>query len=1011
MHPPLVSKKRLIAPFQKVFAPLLFAAAAAPLLAAADLQPEFNRDIRPILSENCYACHGPDQKKLKAGLRLDKGDLALKELKSGNKAIVPFKPGESTLVERIKASDPDDHMPPADSGKSLTTKQIGLLEAWIKNGAEFQAHWAYRKPVRKEPPAVQDPSIRNDIDRFIVSGLQEEGLAPSREADKVTLLRRLSFDLRGLPPSPEELKSFLEDNSPDAYEKRVDQFLASPQYGERMAMYWLDLVRYADTDGYHGDQHRNVYPYRDYVINAFNNNKPFDQFTIEQLAGDLLPEAGREQKIASGYNRLLMTTREGGAQAKEYMAKYAADRVRNVSTVWMASTMGCSECHDHKFDPFSTKDFYSMAAFFSDVEEVAVGEQPETPVPTESQQKELKKLQAAKAALDAELFADKPEWKESQAAWEASSLNWRALAPESASAEAGSTFSLEDDNSVFVLSTAAKDVYSVSIPVEARNITGIRLEILADARLPKSGPGKAFNGNFVLNELELWQDGKKAEFARATATHSQNGFPIANVIDNRADTGWAILDQTGRDNEAALELKEPVSATSEKPLVFKLRFNYGTEHNLGKFRFSYTTSPKPIEVLPPEIRSILAKKSSERSAEEAGKLRRHYRNTSPEFAALREKAVQAQQQIASLESSFPRTLITVSTTPRPMRILPRGNWQDDSGEIVLPNAPHFINPIQKERAGRLDLAKWMVSEENPLTARVFVNRLWKNMFGQGIVRTADDFGSQGAWPTHLDLLDWLAVEFRENGWDVKKTIKLIAMSHTYQQISEENEKLLQVDPYNKLLARQGRFRLEAEMVRDNALAISGLLAQKLGGPSVKPYQPAGYWAYLNFPMREWQADSGGDLYRRGLYTYWCRTYLQPSLLAFDAPTREECTVDRVRSNTPQQALALLNDPTYVEAAKAFGARIMLQGGADFDSKLSFACKLAFCRAPNAEEASLLKKLFEKERARFEKDSQAATDFLSVGDSKPPGDLNHAELAAWASLSRVILNLHETITRS
>ncbi|MGV3772038.1 MAG: PSD1 and planctomycete cytochrome C domain-containing protein [Verrucomicrobiales bacterium] len=1007
----MVHKLRRFLPARKSLVPLFLLAVVAPL-AAADLVPQFNRDIRPILSENCFACHGPDEKTLEAGLRLDRAEFAIKTNSSGEAAIVSGHPERSLLLQRVKASDPDDKMPPHDTGKVLSKHQIELLEAWIKNGAEYQSHWAYRKPARPAPPATESSLIKNDIDRFVTARLREDGLEPSPEADKITLLRRLSFDIRGLPPTPQETKAFLDDNSPNAYEKWVDQFLASPQYGERMAMYWLDLVRYADTDGYHGDQHRNVYPYRDYVINAFNNNKPFDQFTVEQLAGDLLPEAGWEQKIASGYNRMLMTTREGGAQPKEYLAKYSADRVRNVSTVWLASTMGCSECHDHKFDPFSAKDFYTMAAFFADIQEVAVGDQPETPAPTTQQQRELEQLQASKADLERELYADKKEWQEAQAAWEKSSLGWIRIAPQSASGEQGSSFILEDDDSIFVSKAAARDVYTITAPITANEITGIRMEILADERLPKSGPGRAFNGNFVLNELELWQGDKKIELARATATHSQGGFPIAHAIDGKAETGWAILDHIGRDNEAALELKSPLNFTPSEPLQFKLRFNYGTEHNLGKIRFSYTTNPKPIEVLQTEIRNILAKKSSDRSPEEAAKLMRHFRSIAPELEPIRQKLAGAQKAITDLERSLPRTLITVSTTPREIRILPRGNWLDETGEVVSPEAPHFINPIsKKERANRLDLARWMVSEENPLVARVFVNRLWKNMFGYGIVRTADDFGSQGSWPTHLDLLDWLAVEFRENGWDIKKTIKLIAMSHTYRQTSNDNEHLRLVDPYNKLLARQGRFRLEAEMVRDNALAIAGLLQQKLGGPSVKPYQPAGYWAYLNFPMREWQADSGPDLYRRGLYTYWCRTYLQPSMLAFDAPTREECTVERVRSNTPQQALALLNDPTYVEAARVFAERILRDGGKDFQSRLNFACNVAFSRLPKTEEATLLKQLLEKEMERFGKDQQAAADFLSVGEWKAATDFDKTELAAWASIARAILNLHETLTRS
>ncbi len=751
--------------------------AAAPI--------SFNRDIRPILADKCYACHGPDKNQRKANLHFDTEEAALADL-GGRRAIVPGKIDESELVRHITATD-STRMPPEKSGKKLTTQQIDLLTRWIEQGAKWEKHWSLIAPSRPEAPTVDDKEwSRQPIDAFVYARLKREALTPSKEADRRTLIRRLSFDLTGLPPAPEAVEAFLADHSPQAYEHLVDSLLASPHFGERMALYWLDLVRYGDTGGYHSDNHRDVWLYRDYVIDAFNKNKPFDQFTIEQLAGDLLPNPTRETRIASGYNRLLMTTEEGGAQAKEYQAKYAADRVRNASTVWLGLTLGCCECHDHKFDPVKTKEFYQFAAFFADVKEKAVGRQDEDKFPTDEQAAQLKK-----------------------------------------------------------------------------------------------------------------------------------------ITDDIAETQ-----------------KQPQTDETKK------------------------------------------------------------------------KIADLQKQKTEFEKTILSTLVTTAVPPRVMRVLPRGNWLDDSGDIVTPGVPASLPPLNASgaRATRLDLAKWMVAADNPLVARVIINRLWKLMFGQGLVKTLDDFGSQGAWPTHPELLDWLAVEFRESGWDVKHLLKLMAMSRTYRQSSQMDETLKHRDPYNHLLARQNRYRIDAEMVRDNALSVSGLLASKVGGPSVKPYQPAGYWAMLNFPKREWQNDVGDGLYRRGLYTYWCRTFPHPSLIAFDAPSREECTVERPRSNTPLQALVLLNDPTYVEASRAFAERI-LKGGDTTEKRIEFAYRQALNRKPLPEETKLLAALVEKHWKEYQTDKAAAKALLSEGARPMAKEFDPAELAAWTSVARVVLNLHETITRN
>ncbi len=805
----------------------------------------YSRDIRPILAQSCFTCHGADSGQRKADLRLDVREIAVKD------AIVPGKAAESPLLERITSSDPNELMPPPASKRArLSPAQVANIRRWIDEGAKYEAHWAYVPPRRPPVPKIPEDSAanwaRNPIDNFIAAGYAQQNLQPSPDADPNTLVRRLHFDLTGLPPSPEEADALAAENSPAAYERLVDRLLAAPQFGERMAMYWLDVVRYADSGGYHSDNERSVWLFRDYVIQAFNNNKPFDRFTLEQLAGDLLPGAGREQKIASGYNRLLQTTEEGGAQAKEYTAKYAADRVRNTAFAWLGSTVGCAQCHDHKYDPFTTKDFYSFGAFFADVREEAIRRQQETPMPTPEQAARLKQL-------DAEMAAAQKDLVERGAVLDAAQRQW-----------------------------------------------------------------------------ETW-----------------------------------------------------IGALPHVP-----------------------------SILPGEVAAALRVERAKRTKKQKQEIEDYYRAPLAKNGAVAKKVEELKQRKAQLQAEIPATLITQAVPPRLMRILPRGNWQDDSGQVVEPAIPEFLGKIgaKGRRATRLDLARWMVSRDNPLVARVLVNRLWKILFGQGLARTCDDMGTQGAFPSHPELLDWLAVELIDSGWNVKHVIKLMVMSRTYQQTSRGNPDLDRRDPTNTWLARQGRFRLDAEMVRDNALAVSGLLSLRMGGPTVKPYQPAGYWDFLNFPKRQWQDDHGENQYRRGLYTFWQRTFLHPSLLAFDASTREECTVDRPRSNTPLQALALLNDPTYVEASKKFAERIVREGGRSDGERLRYAYRLAIQREPTSVESALLMQLCHRHRAQYDADQGAAAALLKVGDAQPPAGIQPAELAAWTSVARVILNLHETITR-
>ncbi|HEX3999389.1 MAG TPA: PSD1 and planctomycete cytochrome C domain-containing protein [Pirellulales bacterium] len=1022
------------------------AESAAPAVSSATASPaaakpvDFNRDVVPILSNNCFKCHGPDGAQRKARLRLDVGEVATKPAESGSIAIVPGKPDKSELVERIFSSDDDERMPPPKSNKHLSDAQRQVLKQWIAQGAVYKRHWAYVAPERPAVPlAIAAPAgdpPANPIDAFVLAKLKEQHLKPSAQADRVTLVRRLYFDLTGLPPSPAQVAEFVDDRDPRAYEKLIDRLLASPHYGERMAMYWLDLVRYGDSCGYHSDNARDVYLYRDYVIAAFNSDKPFDRFTTEQLAGDLLSDASNETRIASGYNRLLLTTEEGGAQAKEYTAKYAADRVRNLASVWLGSTMACCECHDHKFDPFKTRDFYSMEAFFADVKENAISRQEETPMPSAEQAVELKRLEDERATAARHLDEQTPALDAAQAEWEKTATRdtvaWTPLHPASATAKSGATLKILDDNSILAGGKMPdRETYTIIADLDrggAAGINGIRLEAMADPSMPAHGPGRASNGNFVLSEIALaaaqqssHEKASPIALAHASADFSQSGFNIEKSIDGNLGTGWAILPEVGKTHSAIFETASPIREVGKDDkagvqLQFVLQFHFGAAHSIGRLRLSTTTHAPPLAVgkgLPADIAKLLDIAAAKRTAAQRQSVSAYFRSIAPELRSARAKVAELNRKKAELEKSFAKTLITTSVAPRSVRILPRGNWQDDSGEIVSPAVPEFLLPleIKDRRPNRLDLARWLVDRRNPLVARVFVNRIWMLLFGQGIVKTSEDFGSQGAAPSHPALLDWLATDFVASGWDVKHIVKLVAMSNTYRQASVASPELQQIDPDNRWLARQGCFRLDAEFVRDDALAISGLLSPKIGGPSVKPYQPAGYWAYLNFPTRDWQADRGENQYRRGLYTWWQRTFLHPSLKAFDAPTREECTASRTRSNTPLQSLVLLNDPTYVEAARVFAAEIVGQGGSQAAERIDWAFHRALSRPATADENRILLELYTKHHAEYIADAAAAKKLLGVGDAAPPAGVDPAELAAWTSVARVILNLHETITRS
>lgn len=1034
---------------------------AAPSSPAAEIT--FNRDIRPLLSENCYSCHGPDKNARKGKLRLDIATEAT-ATREGRRAIAPGHPEQSEVMKRLRAASPDDLMPPPESHKRLSPEQIALIGDWITQGARYEGHWAFTPPQRPSLPASVTPSASSGgkpihpIDAFIRARLPAAGLKPSPPADRRTLIRRLSLDLTGLPPTPEAVARFVGSRDPEAYPKLVEEYLASPATAERLAVHWLDWVRYADTIGFHGDCDFMVWPYRDYVLRSFRDNLPFDRFTREQLAGDLLPNATTEQHIASGYNRLLRISTEGGAQDKEYLAKYAADRVRTTAGVWLGVTMGCAECHDHKFDPFTTRDFYSFAAFFADLKErgfyadgfSANDWGPKLRLPQPEQQARLDQLEAQIGKLkqqlanvpESELAADRQTWEQQVLALDRSqSLEWKPQAPSVARSVNGTLLSVGKDQTVTAGGPAPdNDTYAVEFRPGPGEWRALKLDILTDEMFPGNRIARA-GTTFVVTEVKLRvttaSGTEEVRFERAVADSDGEGFPALAMLDERDDTGWAITSGHSREHQAVFHLAKPLTTAADTQLTFEIHQDSSRRRaTIGRFRLSVhplDQASSEAKGLPEAVIQALRTSAEQRKDDQRKLLADYHRGRASTLAPLRRELAQQEAERNLLQARIPSTLVSEALEkPRTMRVLPRGNWMDDSGPEVTPAVPAFLSKAgsNRRRPTRLDLADWITAEENPLTARSFVNRLWKMCFGTGFTRTPEDLGAQGEWPSHPELLDWLACEFRQplflvprvdrstrqgsepglGRWNVKHLLALIVTSETYQQASVSRPELDEKDPNNRLFARQGRFRLEAELVRDNALAIAGLLVQEFGGPSVKPYQPEGYYLPLNFPKREYQHDRGSNLYRRGLYTHWQRTFLHPSLVAFDASSREECTVNRPNSSTPLQALVLLNDPTYVEAARALAQGALREGGRGFTSRVRWIFTRALARPPRADEERVLRDLHRSQLQRFQADPEQARELLLTGDTPTATTIPAPELAAWMAVTRTVLNLHETITR-
>ena len=989
---------------------------------------DFNRDIRPILSNHCYQCHGPDANKRKAGLRLDEEQGSRSELKSGVHAVVPGDLKESELVYRITADDADERMPPEDFNKQLSKTQVELLKQWVKQGGKYQKHWSFITPQSAELPKVKQTDWpRNPIDHFVLTRLEKEGLKPSPEADKATLLRRVSFDLTGLPPSLSELDGFLADKSPDAYQKMVDGLLASPRYGEHMARYWLDAARYADTNGYQYDTHRSMWPWRDWVINAYNRNLSFDQFTIEQLAGDLLPNANLDQKIATGFNRNHPITIEGGVIDEEYRTEYVIDRVTTTAQVWMGMSFLCARCHDHKYDPLSQKEFYQFFAFFNQVPERGHnGFTPNIKVPPRGVEEVKKKL----ASVEQKLKAQEKAIAKAQAQWEATlkpetdRTGWTIIKPTTVTGGKGTVFTpLADLSTLAGGKSPVNEIYHVHLRTKETGITAIRLECLTHESLPHRGAGRAFNSNFVLSEfeLEIVRPNKKVEvqrikFKRATADYSQNNYNIAASIDGNKGTGWAVDGPTKKENRVAMYVTDkPFALESGVDLHIRMHFNL-SRHAIGRFRLAITNDPDPQLVPGESIAQIASVPEPKRTPQQKQRLRSHYLKhaSAPHFRLLQSNIVSLQADLKRLQGQGATTMIMQDMAkPRTTHVLYRGQY-DQKREQITVGTPAFLPPLKKNGlTNRLTLARWLVNGRHPLTARVAVNRQWQRLFGVGMVKSTEEFGVQGDWPSHPELLDWLAVHFASNGWDTKALLKLIVTSATYRQSSHTTPAQLLHDSENRLLARGPRYRLDAEVIRDNALSVSGLLVERIGGPSVFPYHPKGLWLELNNRpnySRTYKQDTGDKLYRRSMYTYWKRTVPPPSMATFDAPEREFCLVRRSRTNTPLQAFVMLHDPQFVEAAYHL-AHEMIRAAGDPEKRIEHGFRLVTSRFPNQKEKTVLYRLLKERLVIYGKDTQASKTLLSVGESKKNSNLPESELAAWTTVARALLNLSETISKN
>jgi mono/diheme cytochrome c family protein len=1028
--------------------------AAAPTSTALNSErqsPLFADQVRPILASRCYGCHGPDNQQ--AGLRLDSLPSVLKGSESG-KVVIPGHSDESRLIRRLLAKE-RPQMP--YGGPPLTQAQIDTIRKWIDAGtpgpdssqplaAKPLKHWAYVKPLRPAVPEVQMRTwVRNPIDNFILAKLESEKLRPSPEADKPTLIRRVYLDLIGLPPTPKEVDDFIADTSPDAYEKVVDRLLASPHYGERWARQWLDMARYADTNGYEKDNRRTAWEYRDWVIRALNRDMPFTEFTIDQIAGDMLPHPTSDQLVATGFHRNTLLNQEGGVDPEEYYWYELVDRVNTTASVWLGSTLGCAECHNHKFDPFTQKDYYRFLAFFSDSKYTIQGpptglyaQEPELELPTPEQKRKSEELRGEIAKLKKVLDTQTPQLDEAQRAWEAemrsAPKSWTSLRPGHLESAGGAELKLLPDGSVLASGKNPQaDTYTLSAQTTASKISGLRIEVLNDPSLPNGGPGRDNEGNFFLSAVDVQiapinnpERRQPVVWQSAKADESQTGYDIANLTKENKEhmlRGWAI-DASRKDDaseknvasykdvrmrQAVLVAQEPFGFPGGTILTITLKHEMKhASRNIGRFRLSVTSTPDPqfITRIPAGLRPLLAVAPSSRTAEQQKTLSAAYHSVSPLLEPTRKQIDELNRSLKDLGIATAMIMEEKPGYTRPAAYMrERGSFMS-KGELVYADTPFILNPLPRNAMpNRLRLAEWLVSEDNPLTARVAVNHFWEAIFGHGIVETAEDFGTQGDPPSHPELLDWLATGFMRQGWSMKKIQRLMVTSATYRQSSRASKELLARDPYNKLYARSARFREEAEMVHDIALSVSGLLSGKMYGPSVFPYQPEGIWD-VPYSNDRWVESKGEDRYRRAIYTFIRRSAPYPSLITYDAPSREFCTIRRVRTNTPLQALTTLNDPYFFDAARGLAKRMVNEGGATNPERAAYAFRLCVSRRPAQGELDRVLAFYNRQLAAYQRDHKSALAAIGATSDVPGAP----ELAAWTTVANVLLNMDETISK-
>ncbi len=1003
---------------------------------------DFQREIRPLLADKCFACHGRDAEHREGGLRLDEREAALKGGDSGEKAIVPGQPDKSELVRRVFASDPDERMPPAKAKKELTASEKELLKRWIAEGAEYKAHWAFTPPVKPRVPPVKDISWpKNDIDRFVLAQLEKEGLRPSPRADATKLLRRVTLDLTGLPPTLAEL------DAKEPFDTAVERLLKSPHYGERWGRIWLDGARYADSDGYEKDKPRFVWAYRDWVVSALNRDMPYNQFVVEQLAGDLLPNATQDQIVATGFLRNSMINEEGGIDPEQFRMEAMFDRMDAIGKSMLGLTIQCCQCHNHKYDPLTQDDYYRMFAFLNDTYEANIAVYP----PDEMRQRAdiLRQI----GEIESELKHRLPDWAERMAAWEDSVASdqpdWTVVVPEPDISGGQKHYNLPDGSILAQGYAPTKHTTEFEATVNAENIAAVRLELLNDPNLPLGGPGRSIYGTCALTEFRLEAgpaDGsaKMAEVKVARATADVNPKekelgsifddkkgkrrvtgPIEYAIDRKDDTAWSIDIGPGRSNvprKAVFVLEKPINFTGGTKLKFKLNQSHGgwnsddnQNNNLGRFRFSVTSAPEAkADPLPAAVRQVLAVPEKLRSSAQRAAEFSYWRTTVPEWS-------EANARIEALWKQHPQGTSQLAMQPREEHrqtfVLARGDFLKPT-KPIQPGVPAFLHELKAENPTRLDFARWLVDERGETAARSIVNRVWQTYFGTGLVSTSEDFGLQGEAPSHPELLDWLAVEFVEHGWSLKWLHRLIVSSATYQQGSgfrvQGSQNSLTIDPDNRLLWRGPRFRMEAEAVRDIALKASGLLNEKVGGAPV--YPPAPDFLFVppaSYGPKVWKEEKGPDRYRRSIYTFRFRSVPYPVLTTFDAPNGEFACVRRPKSNTPLQALATLNEPLFMEAARSLALKTLQEGGKSDVQRLNYAFRRCLSRLPDAEESAALFVLLGKELARLGAPDAKPLELASSDPTQPPQlmqGITAPQLAAWTAVSRVLLNLDETISK-